>query len=279
MERVNNEKYQQRKENLLFKKKIANLEDQLDALQKQLKDNKLKMKMPKLPDTANKSTHISSTINDKMVVSKSTQAKFAYGDDASQNNSPSADSIDGKLEKFTTGILDTVTKIVDEKIKLLGNHVQTLVKIPEDINSNCKTFKNPLTNNIPSTSAVTDLKIVLNQSRNDQLVQEAESKRRAQNLIIHGVKEVDAENQKEKDENFITSFPGVIGVDTTPESIVRLGKAETNKKRPLKIKVRSETEKDTIMSRLPNLKNSEDVFRRISVTEDHTIEERPWRDG
>ena len=38
--------------------------------------------------------------------------------------------------------------------------------------------------------------------------------------------------------------------------------------------MRSETEKDTIMSRLPNLKNSEDVFRRISVTEDHTIEER-----
>ena len=124
LERVNDEKCQQRKKNLLFKKKIANLEHQLDALQKQLKDNKLKAEMPKLPNTANKSTHASSTINDKMVVSKSTQAKFAYADNASQNNSPSADSIDSKLEKFTTDILDTVTKIVDEKLNLLGNHVQ-----------------------------------------------------------------------------------------------------------------------------------------------------------
>ena len=75
-----------------------------------------------------------------MVVSKSTQAKFVYGDDASQINSPSADSIDSKLEKFTTDILDTVTKIVEEKLNLLlGNHVQTLVKIPEEINSNYKT--------------------------------------------------------------------------------------------------------------------------------------------
>ena len=115
---------------------------------------------------------------------------------------------------------------------------------------------------------------MLNRNRNDQLVQEAERKRRAQNLIIHGVQEVDAEKQKVNDENFITLFLREIGVETTPESIVRLGKTETNKTRPLKIKLKSEAEKDTIMSRLPNLKNAEDVFRRISVTDDHTIEEK-----
>ena len=46
----------------------------------------------------------------------------------------------------------------------------------EEINSNCKTFKDMLTNNNPSTCAVTDLTVVLNQNRNDQLVQEAERK-------------------------------------------------------------------------------------------------------
>ena len=116
-------------------------------------------------------------------------------------------SIDSKLQQFTTDILDSVTKIVDEKLNLLENHFQTLVKIPEEINSNCKTFKDTLlTNKIPSSSAVTDLKIVLNRNRNDQLVQEAERKRRAQNLIIHGLQEVDAEKQKVNDENFITLF-------------------------------------------------------------------------
>ena len=275
LERVNDEKIQQRKENILFKKEITNLEDQLETLQKQLKDTKLK-KMAKSPDTANKSTHASCTIDDKEVVSKSTQAKQTtslWGDDNSQNSHVLDSSIDSKLKQFTTDILDSVTKIVDEKLNMLGNHFQTLVKIPEEINSNCETFKDALTNNIPSSSAVSDLKIVLNRNRNDQLVQEAERKRRAQNLIIHGVQEVDAEKQKENDENFITSFL-VLGVETAPESIVRLGKADTNKTRPLKIKLRSETEKDTIMSHLPNLKNSEDMFRRISVTEDHTIEER-----
>ena len=112
------------------------------------------------------------------------------------------------------------------------------MKILEEINSNCKTFNDALTNNIPSSSAVTDLKIVLNRNRNDQLVQEAERKRRAQNLIIHGIQEVDAEKQKENYENFITSFLRVLGVETAPKSIVRLGKAETNKTRPLKIKLR-----------------------------------------
>ena len=92
---------------------------------------------------------------------------------------------------------------------------------------------------------------MLNRNRNDQLVLEAETKRWAQNLIIYGVQEVDAEKQKGNDENFITSFLRVLGVKTAPGSIVRLGKAETNKTRPLKIKLRSETEKDTIMSHLP----------------------------
>ena len=94
-------------------------------------------------------------------------------------------------------------------------------------------LKDALTNNISSTSAVTVL-LKQKQNRNDQLVQEAERKRRAQNLIIHGVQEVDAENQKEKEENFITAFLRVIGVEMTPESIVHLGKAETKKSRPLK---------------------------------------------
>ena len=233
-----------------------------NLLEKNLEENK-----EKLEKQINENTKI-----------KSTQAKqtvLLWGDDASQKNHTVDGSIDSKLQQFTTDILDSVTKIVDEKLNLLGNHFQTLVKIPEEINPNCKTFKDTLlTNKIPPSSAVMDLKIVLNRNRNDQLVQEAERKRRAQNLIIHGVQEVDAEKQKVNDENFITLFLREIGVETTPESIVRLGKAENNKTRPLKIKLKSEAEKDTIMSRLPNLKNAEDVFRRISVTDDHTIEER-----
>ena len=36
----------------------------------------------------------------------------------------------------------------------------------------------------------------------------------------------------------------------------------------------TEEEKDKIMSRLPNLKNSRDRIKKITVTEDYTVEER-----
>ena len=36
----------------------------------------------------------------------------------------------------------------------------------------------------------------------------------------------------------------------------------------------SEADKDTIMARLGNLKNAEDVYRKVSIRDDYTLEER-----
>ena len=44
--------------------------------------------------------------------------------------------------------------------------------------------------------------------------------------------------------------------------------------RPVKLVMRNEEAKDGIMSRFSNLKNAEDVYRRLSVRDDYTIEER-----
>ena len=38
--------------------------------------------------------------------------------------------------------------------------------------------------------------------------------------------------------------------------------------------MKSENDKDSFIARLPNLKNAEDRFNKISVTEDYTAEER-----
>ena len=46
------------------------------------------------------------------------------------------------------------------------------------------------------------------------------------------------------------------------------------KSRLIKLKMKSVSVKDSLMSRLPNLKNAEDRFNKISVTEDYTVEER-----
>ena len=84
----------------------------------------------------------------------------------------------------------------------------------------------------------------------------------------------ESENGKEKDEEFVIAFLGKLGIKAKPASIVRLGNSDPNKIRPLKLKMNSEAEKENIMSRLSNLKNAEDRFRKVSVTEDYTVEER-----
>ena len=56
--------------------------------------------------------------------------------------------------------------------------------------------------------------------------------------------------------------------------MVRLGKQNANKKRPLKLRMNSEKEKMEIMSRLKFLKNAEEKFKKISITDDYTIAER-----
>ena len=100
-------------------------------------------------------------------------------------------------------------------------------------------------------------------------VQERERKLRATNIIIHGVQEFLPENEDINDAEFINALFKTMGIDTRPESITRLGKPDPNKSRPIKLKMKSESDKDSFMARLPNLKNAEDRFNKISVTEDY----------
>ena len=70
------------------------------------------------------------------------------------------------------------------------------------------------------------------------------------------------------------TFLETLGVTSTPESIVRLGTIRPEKIRPLKLKMRSVEDKSVLMSRLPNLKKAEDIYRKVSITDDYTVEER-----
>ena len=114
----------------------------------------------------------------------------------------------------------------------------------------------------------------MNENRNEQLVQERERKIRSTNIILHGVSEDVDKNKGNPDEEFVTAFLETIGISNKPDSIIRLGKPDLKKNRPIKIRMKNESERENVMSRLPNLKNAEERFKRISVTEDYTMEER-----
>ena len=54
-----------------------------------------------------------------------------------------------------------------------------------------------------------------------------------------------------------------------------MGKPDPDKNRSIKLRMNTESEKEMVMSKLPNLKNAEDHLKKISVTDDYTVEERP----
>ena len=106
------------------------------------------------------------------------------------------------------------------------------------------------------------------------MVQEQERGKRAANLIIYGINESSDEDQKEHDQNFVATLLDKIGVAQRPKQVFRLGQRTEGKSRPVKLVMETEADKDTIMARLGNLKNAEDAFRKVSIRDDYTLEER-----
>lgn len=97
--------------------------------------------------------------------------------------------IDEKLNEFSLTMVNTISKVVDEKLLQLENKFKTIIEIPtEEINHNYKSFAEALKENLPGKPRET-MKSVIDEVRNDQLIQDAERKERSSNLIIHGIAE------------------------------------------------------------------------------------------
>ena len=59
----------------------------------------------------------------------------------------------------------------------------------------------------------------------------------------------------------------------TPKLISRIGRSEDNKKKPIKVELQKELDKEKILNNLRNLKSNIE-YKGISITEDYTISER-----
>ena len=263
IERITDEWCKEKSVNTQLIKRIEELEEQLNVEKKQRKSKEKEMERVKNKLTrkqcnmANKSTQLSETNND---INEDTSKPY---------------DIDSKFQQFSATILDKVTQIIDDKLSHVGDQFQTIATIPEKLNENYKTFKDVLSQNIPTQHEISNIKELMVEERNEQLVQERERKLRAANIIIHGVNEApDSQATELDDQEYVTALFQRIGVYTEPENVTRLGKSEESKTRPLKVKLKTETEKELVMARLPNLKNAEDRFRKIRVTDDYTIQER-----
>ena len=115
----------------------------------------------------------------------------------------------------------------------------------------------------------------MQEQKNEALVQEKERETRALNIVIHGLTEPSVPNAVIDDKKNVDDFLAIIQqTDAKPVTITRLGTRDENKTRPIKIKFNLLSDKQLVMSSLSKLKEAPDMFRKISVTEDYTIEER-----
>ena len=81
----------------------------------------------------------------------------------------------------------------------------------------------------------------------------------------------ESDSTRTEDEVFVKSLLEAIDVKVNYKSIQRLGKPDTNPKRPIKLIMNNENEKDQIMKNLNKLKNADERLKKISVTDDYTI--------
>ena len=282
LERVNNEKVKLKSTIIILKQQVADNEENGTKLLKDIDKKEIVIRSQKglLQSQQEKLKEVerefavskTMTIKSKQCAAVVNKSSNKLVSESSNTDLLNSTTLDKKLELLSTNILDTVAKIVDEKLVNMGNKFQSLVKIPDKIDESYKTFKEVLTQN-NSTNETANFKTIMNEDRNDQLVQERQRTLRSANLIVHGVAETNGVDSQ-KDEEFVDALFEKIGINSTPDSITRLGKAETSKIRPLRIKLANENEKEKVMSRLSNLKDAEPRFKQVSITPDFTQEER-----
>ena len=118
----------------------------------------------------------------------------------------------------------------------------------------------------------TNFRNIVVAAKNEELIEEKDEHMRENNIIIHG--KCESENNEDNDKQFVNDMIKDISVGAiTAKSIIRIGKTEKEKNRPIKVVFNNKEEKSKVMSNLRYMKGKE-VYNKISITDDYTMSER-----
>ena len=92
---------------------------------------------------------------------------------------------------------------------------------------------------------------------------------RKRNIIIHGLEEGESSDKEKIDVIFRTT-----NTEHNPVSIHRLGAKQPGKSRPIMVRLQTVSYKEELMSKLWMLKQVKTKFKRLSITNDYTANER-----
>ena len=127
------------------------------------------------------------------------------------------------------------------------------------------------TNN-PKNTNNSNFRNIVVAAKNEELIEEKDKRLRESNIVIHGKRE--SENNEDNDKQFVNDMIKDISVGAiTAKSIIRIGKTENEKARPIKVIFNNKEEKSKVMSNLRHLKGKEG-YNKISITDDYTMSER-----
>lgn len=183
-----------------------------------------------------------------------------------QNDSKLKD-LDEKLVNGLEKIQANLEKMISSKLEVVANQTQEYKKTSYAAAVGIKDCPRE------------DLKAIMMETKNAELTEEAEKKRRGRNLIIHGVEEKFwGSTGKEEDETFVKKLitnlqVGAISADTVERLGPDTAERENKKTRPLKVVLKTEDEQQKILRNLRNLKGNVEYFG-ISIKEDYTYNER-----
>ena len=125
-----------------------------------------------------------------------------------------------------------------------------------------------------NTTEPTEFQSILQEARNEQLVEEKEKEKRMNNFIIHGLHEKDDNTDAIHTNDASTVEIFFKNIQARPTKYTRLGKPMPDKNRPLKVEMKNIAERDMVMDNLKHLKGTEEELGRLSVREDVTQNER-----
>ena len=202
---------------------------------------------------------------DQLLASQATNKSGSL--QVSNQNDTKLKDLDEKLVNGLEKIQANLEKMISSKLEVVANQTQEYKKTSYAAAVGTKDCPRE------------DLKAIMMETKNAELTEEAEKKRRGRNLIIHGVEEKSwGSTGEEEDKLFVKKLitnlqVGAISADTVERLGPDTAERENKKTRPLKVVLKTEEEQQKILRNLRNLKGNVEYFG-ISIKEDYTYNER-----
>ena len=192
---------------------------------------------------------------------------------ATPGNADLITSLQKMLDKKVSQLESKIEKSIEKK---LGDKLDAVTCLTDKIKEQEKQASEEKTSYAKILNVPKEVRKIIQETRNDEKVNQIEQEKRCQNFIIHGADEIgDNEDEiKENDKKYVADILEHMEIEATPESVVRLGKTNEKKGRVMKITMSTKAFKEEVMANVRRLKDTAETFGKISVTDDYTATER-----